>query len=51
MSKWVSVVESQSFNCKEKNQKWNKKKKQERSYEIGLELEVSISTHNIIKIF
>lgn len=50
MSKWVSVVESQSFNCKEKNQKWNKKK-QERSYEIGLELEVSISTHNIIKIF
>lgn len=29
MSKWVSVVESQSFNCKEKNQKWNKKNKKE----------------------
>lgn len=50
MSKWVGVVESQGSNCKEKKSKmeW---KKQGRTYGIGLELEVTIVTHNSINHF
>lgn len=50
MSKRVDVVESQGSNCKEKKSKmeW---KKQGRTYGIGLELEVTISTHNSINHF